>query len=156
MAVVSSAQAATPLTPPVQPATTSTRALAAPGTPAAARLVPPPTTSALPRPPAAQGGSPPAPAATRPLVATGGGFAVHLASLRDPAGAAEEWRRLRRLHPTLLQGVELRPPRPVEVPGQGTYYRVAGGAFATRAEAQAACARLRAAGQYCTVVAAAP
>jgi hypothetical protein len=76
--------------------------------------------------------------------------------LRNPAGAAEEWRRLRRLHPTLLQGVELRPPRPVEVPGQGTYYRVAGGAFATRAEAQAACARLRAAGQYCTVVAAAP
>jgi tetratricopeptide (TPR) repeat protein len=140
-------------TPPVPPAT-SARALAAPSTPpASARLVPPPTDPASPRPPAAQG-SPPGAVAGRPPVAAG--FAVHLASLRDPAGAAEEWRRLRRLHPTLLQGVELRPPRPVEVPGQGTYYRVAGGAFATRAEAQAACARLRAASQYCTVVAAAP
>jgi hypothetical protein len=43
------------------------------------------------------------------------------------------------------------PVPPVAVPGKGTFYRVAGGAFATRAEAQAACDRLRAGGQYCVV-----
>jgi hypothetical protein len=50
-----------------------------------------------------------------------------------------------------LAGLELRPAVPVAVPGKGTFYRVAGGAFATRAEAQAACDRLRAGGQYCEV-----
>ena len=80
-----------------------------------------------------------------------GRFAVQVASLRDPAGAAAEWRRLVRLHPSLA-GLEPQPARVAEVPGKGQFYRVLGGAFATRAEAEAACDRLLAEGSYCRPV----
>ena len=76
---------------------------------------------------------------------THGRFAIHVASVRDPAGVAAEWQRLVRLHPTLA-GLEPQPAKVAEIPGKGRFYRVLGGAFATRAEAQAACARLQAEG----------
>ena len=80
-----------------------------------------------------------------------GRFAIQVASLRDPAGVAAEWQRLVRLHPTLA-GLEPQPARVAEVPGKGRFYRVLGGAFATRAEAEAACDRLLAKGSYCRPV----
>jgi hypothetical protein len=89
---------------------------------------------------------------TRPALASSAGrFAVHLASVRDPAVVAGEWRRLAERHPSLAR-FEPRPPLLVAIPGKGTFYRVAGGAFATKAEAQALCERLRAQHQYCRVI----
>jgi tetratricopeptide (TPR) repeat protein len=79
------------------------------------------------------------------------GFAIHLASVRSPAAANEEWTRLATeldLDPRIRQVL----PQRVEVPGKGVFYRVEGGPFATRAEAAAACAPLAAAGQYCAVI----
>lgn len=89
--------------------------------------------------------------ATRPAAATGR-FALHVASLPSAAAVPGEWRRLSSRHPS-LKALPVRPPQAVEVVGKGIAYRVAGGAFATRAEAAAACERLRAAGQFCSVVA---
>jgi hypothetical protein len=71
--------------------------------------------------------------------------------VRDPAEAPGEWRRLARRHPSLA-GLAPGPPVAVELPGRGAYHRVLGGAFATRAEARAACDRLRAEGGGCAVV----
>jgi cytoskeleton protein RodZ len=89
---------------------------------------------------------------TRPALASSAGrFAVHLASVRDPAVVAGEWRRLAEHHPSLAR-FEPRPPLLVAIPGKGTFYRVAGGAFATKAEAQALCEHLRAQHQYCRVI----
>ena len=79
-------------------------------------------------------------------------FAVHVASVRDPADVPGEWRRLAGRYPSLA-GLEPQPPRTVEAPGKGVFHRVLGGAFATRAEAQAVCGRVRSAGGYCAVVA---
>jgi cell division septation protein DedD len=91
------------------------------------------------------------PEATTPQAEAAGRFAIQVASLRDPAGAADEWRRLVRLHPSLA-GLEPQPAKVAEIPGKGRFYRVLGGAFASRAEAEAACARLLAEGSYCRPV----
>ncbi|CAA9555076.1 MAG: hypothetical protein AVDCRST_MAG88-1045 [uncultured Thermomicrobiales bacterium] len=88
------------------------------------------------------------PAGAMPTPGTGR-FAVLVASVRDRAAVAGEWRRLARLHPSLA-GLEPQPPRVVEVSGKGTFHRVLGGSFETAAEARAACDRLRAEGAgYC-------
>jgi cell division septation protein DedD len=92
-----------------------------------------------------------APAAAPEVPPPAARFAVHVASVRDPADAPGEWRRLaRRSQP--LAGLEPQAPSTAEVPGKGTFHRVLGGAFATRAEAQAVCGRVRSAGGYCAVV----
>jgi cytoskeleton protein RodZ len=79
-------------------------------------------------------------------------FALHVASVREHASVPGEWRRLAKQYASLV-GMQARAPRRVEVPGKGIFYRVVGGAFATRAEAQAACERLRSEGGDCQVVA---
>jgi tetratricopeptide (TPR) repeat protein len=84
--------------------------------------------------------------------AAGDGFAVQVASVRDPAAAPAEWRRLAGRHRSLAD-LGPRRPRPVDVPGRGRFYRVLGGAFATRAVAEAACGPVRAGGRDCWVVA---
>jgi hypothetical protein len=81
-----------------------------------------------------------------------GRFAIYFFSVRPLARVASEWRRLMERHPELA-GFEPRPPRPVDVPGKGTMYPVEAGAFATRAEAQAICDRLRSRDQPCRVLA---
>jgi hypothetical protein len=102
----------------------------------------------------------PAPPATDPSRATAvapeappraAGVAIHVGSVRDPAEVPGEWQRLTGRY-RVLAGLEPQAPRKVEVPGKGVFYRVTGGAFATRAEAQAMCARLRSAGGYCMPV----
>lgn len=106
---------------------------------------------AEPSPEAAAAPPPAIPGAGGP----GGGFAVHVASVRDPASVPSEWRRLAGLHPALA---ELRPgpQQAVEIPGKGRFFRVLAGTFATRAEAAAACGRVRAQGRDCRAVATTP
>lgn len=79
------------------------------------------------------------------------GFAIHLASVSASAEVPGEWRRLARRFPDLADLRQL-APQAVDGAGKGTFYRVLGGPFATRGEAQAACARLRAQGASCEVV----
>jgi hypothetical protein len=102
----------------------------------------PPATEARP---AAASPQPPA----RPTVV--GRYAIQVAAVRDLAGVYREWRHLAERHPD-LGALGLRPPQRVEIRGGGTFYRVIVGAFATRADAQAACGRLREDGSCRTIV----
>jgi SPOR domain len=77
--------------------------------------------------------------------------AIHVASVRSPAEVPGEWQRLSGRY-QVLSGLELQAPTTVKIQGHGTFYRVIGGAFATRAEAQAVCEGLRSAGVYCMIV----
>ena len=79
-------------------------------------------------------------------------FAVHLASVRDPARVPDEWRVLVHAYPALA-GLGPLPPQPIEIPGQGTFYRVSAGPFPSRTDAQVACERVKGAGGECSVVA---
>jgi hypothetical protein len=119
--------------------------------PRAADPVPSPSVAG-PRPAAAPSTAPGRGGDADATAAATGRFAVHLASVPEPVGArgaASEWRRLARLHPSLAALRPL-PPRAVEVPGKGAFRRVLGGPFATAIEARAACDRLRAEGVgYC-------
>ncbi|HMR30189.1 MAG TPA: tetratricopeptide repeat protein [Geminicoccaceae bacterium] len=90
-------------------------------------------------------------APTTPAAAAQGGYAIHLESIRDGDKVEAEWQGLVRKHPSLA-GLGLRPALPVEVPGKGTYYRVAAGSFASREEAARACAPIKAAGAYCAIL----
>jgi len=83
---------------------------------------------------------------------THGDFAIQVALVRDPAEVLQEWQRLANRYPTLAD-LEPRPPRPAQVAGRGSFYGVVGGSFATKAEAWAACERLRGEGGECLVVA---
>ena len=78
-------------------------------------------------------------------------FALQVASVRESA-VATTWQRLLVQFPTELAGLELRPARAPKASRRSIYYPVIAGAFATRAEAQAACDRLQAAGGECLVV----
>jgi cytoskeleton protein RodZ len=86
-------------------------------------------------------------AATTP-VPPAGRFAVHVALVRNAADAAGEWQRLARRYSSLAD-LPVQTPRPVEVSGKGTFYRVLGGEFTTRAEARAVCDRVRSEGGGC-------
>ena len=77
-----------------------------------------------------------------------GAYAVQLAAVRAADQVSGEWQRLVRRYPD-LNGLELQPAQSVEVKGKGTFYRVIAGPLATRAEAQALCARLKKAGAFC-------
>jgi len=80
-----------------------------------------------------------------------GRFFIHLASVRSAEAARAEWRRLAE-HLDLPQDLRQRPPERVDIEGKGTFYRVAGGHFATRAAAAELCARIEAEDQYCAVM----
>ncbi len=90
-------------------------------------------------------------AATTP-VPPAGRFTVHVALVRNAADASGEWQRLARLYSSLAS-LAPQPARPVEVSGKGTFYRVLGGEFATRAEARAVCDKVRSEGGGCNEVA---
>ena len=92
----------------------------------------------------------PAPAVPAPPPA--GGWAVQVAAVRDPAEVPGEWRRVAARHPGVA-GLAPREPQAVEVPGRGRFWRVLAGSFATRAEAEAACARVRAGSGACRALA---
>jgi Tfp pilus assembly protein PilF len=139
--------------PPPSDLAVPTRTAAANGGPHLVESASPPPPPAPARAaPVAPATAPAAPAAPPPpTVGRGAGrFAVHVASVRELAAVPKEWQRVAERFPALA-GMGLRSPTAVAIPGKGTFYRVAGGAFATHDEAQAACDRLRAAGQYCEV-----
>ena len=97
-----------------------------------------------------------APAAERPVASSTAPpsatrVAVHVASVRHRAEVSGEWQRLAQRY-RVLAGLEPQAPRMVEVPGKGIFYRVIGGAFATRAEAQAVCESVRSAKGYCMII----
>ena len=80
-----------------------------------------------------------------------GRYAIHLASVRSPGSASEEWDRLRGIL-DLPSDIGQLEPRRVEVADRGVFYRVLGGPFASQAEAVAACGRIRDEGDYCAVL----
>ena len=94
---------------------------------------------ALPPPPLLEPMAPPAAAA---------GFAVQVASVTRADQVPGEWRRLVKRYPD-LGALELQPVQSVEVAGKGTFYRVIAGPLATKAKADALCARLKEAGAAC-------
>jgi hypothetical protein len=77
-------------------------------------------------------------------------FAIQVAAVHDLAEIPGEWKRLTRRYQALAD-LELQAPKTIEVPGKGTFYRVIGGSFETRAEAQTVCERLRLAGGACMI-----
>ena len=84
--------------------------------------------------------------------APAGRYAVHLASYRDAAGAAQGWSELRARFPALLAGKQLTLEH-VDLGERGVFQRLLAVPFATRAEAENLCSRLnaKAAMQYCLV-----
>lgn len=131
--------------PATPPAPTMTMApMADEGTPAMADAAPnrAPPSQAAPQPPAPPTvSSPSAP----------GRFRVHLASYRREADAERGWTVLSQRAPTLMQ--RLAPSTTVvDIPGRGRFVRLYGGAFATKAAAEAACFDLRRALGYCQLL----
>ncbi len=86
-----------------------------------------------------------APAAT-------GRFALHLASLKTVAGANKAWNALKSKHGPVLGELGL-ILQAADLGSRGTFQRVLAGPVAGKADARDLCRRLKAAGQYCTVVA---
>ncbi len=80
-----------------------------------------------------------------------GRFAIHLASVRSPVSATEEWIRLRDQLDLPSDIGQLEPMR-IEVVGQGVFYRVLGGPFESRSAAVAACQPIRDQGDFCAVL----
>ena len=80
-----------------------------------------------------------------------GRFAIHLASVRSPVSATEEWLRLRDLF-DLAPDIDQLEPERIELAEQGVFYRVVAGPFATRDAAAAACDPLRRKDAYCGVL----
>lgn len=111
-------------------------------------------TAPLPRPPA-----PPAPrvapahlvAPARPAPAAGRGTQVQLAALGSEAAAMNEWKRLERRMPRLLDG---RTPSVTRVEHGGhVFYRLRTGGFPGTAQAGAFCAEVKAKGGGCAIAA---
>jgi cell division septation protein DedD len=91
----------------------------------------------------------PAPTASS-TAASSGQYVVQLAALQSRDAATDAWARLVKKHTRLLAPLTL-DIEPVNVAGKGTFYRMRGAGFATRAEAEKRCADLKAAGQACLV-----
>jgi tetratricopeptide (TPR) repeat protein len=78
----------------------------------------------------------------------GDSVAVQVAAVPRADQVPTEWQRLVKRHPDLA-GLDLLPTQSVEVPGKGTFYRVIAGPLASKAKAEALCARLKKAGASC-------
>lgn len=100
-------------------------------------LVPtlPPTPAPAPAKPA-----PKAPAPAK-LAASGGGYSVQLAAVRDENAARGEWRRLRGRHADLLGALSLNVVR-ADLGAKGIFYRLRAGDLADKATAITLCQAL--------------
>ncbi|MEI8394693.1 MAG: SPOR domain-containing protein [Rhodospirillaceae bacterium] len=81
----------------------------------------------------------------------GGGYRIHLESYRDRKMLETAWTQLRNARSAVL-GSLTHSTASVNVKGKGTYLRLLAGPFATKAEAEQACAELRQSRQYCQPV----
>ena len=88
-------------------------------------------------------------AATLPAAAPS--FRVHLTSIRKAIGTLREWRRLRRVYPKLLSGLDVAVTRVDLGARRGVWYRVQGGPLG-RTEARALCDGFRERGVWCRVL----
>lgn len=91
----------------------------------------------------AKGAAKPAPAA-----ASGGNYAVHLASYRSQKGAADGWKVLQRQFPQ-LKGMTMQTSEFDNGKGRGTYTRLLAAGFPSEAAAKDFCRPLVAKGQFC-------
>ncbi|MDQ0393012.1 SPOR domain-containing protein [Labrys monachus] len=80
----------------------------------------------------------------------GTGFVVQVSSQKTPADAQTAYQALQRRFPAVIGGLKL-SVRKVDIADRGTYYRVRVGLWASSNEAQAFCAKLKAAGGDCVV-----
>jgi hypothetical protein len=119
---------------------------------AALAAAPAPSATATPAPaPVSYSPTPPV-AAERPAPEAGAeGYAIHLASYKEPRNAVRGWDVLRAEHELLLTGLT---PRATDVfiEGKGAFTRLIAGPFELGIDAEAACAVLREGGRYCAVL----
>jgi cell division septation protein DedD len=85
-----------------------------------------------------------------PALAAGDYF-VQLASVRTDVGARNEWKRLRKAHPTLFDDLALDVQR-ADLGDRGIFYRIRVGPFPNRATAQDMCGQIKAAKLACLVM----
>jgi hypothetical protein len=116
--------------------------------PAATAVAEPP--QPLPAPPRLKPAAVPAPPWAEPPVA--GRFLIEVGTVTPPAEAPTVWQRLVDRHASLA-ALEPRPPWRVQLPDRRIAHRIVAGAFATEAQARAACADLREDGGNCRVLA---
>ena len=86
-----------------------------------------------------------------PRESAGAGFAVHLASLKSPERAAQEWARLQQSFPGLLGDMTLKVEQ-VDLGDRGIFQRILVVPFPNKATALDMCVQLLAARQFCQVV----
>lgn len=122
---------------------------------AEAPAVAPPTVESvpIPEPPAVETAAATPPAEPAPAVVPANGdsaWRVQLASVRDEAGAAREWDRLKSRHPELLGALVLNIQSADLAAGR--FYRIQAGPVADRDAARKLCADLASVNQDCLVV----
>ncbi|NIY74423.1 SPOR domain-containing protein [Thalassospira sp. HF15] len=91
----------------------------------------------------------PAPAAKK--AAAAGAFRVQLASVREEAGAAAEWKRLSAKNKDLLGNLEMFVQR-IDIEGKGIFYRLQAGPLGDAAAAEKLCTDLKERSVGCLIV----
>lgn len=84
--------------------------------------------------------------------ATGPKYRVQLAAVRSPDQARQEWDRLRKKHPDLLEDLQLTVTKADLGSEKGIYYRLRAGPIADETAARALCAKLAKRNMGCLVV----
>lgn len=114
------------------------------GRPAAARRA----AAAANRPAPAPAGKAAAAPQISPMEREITGPVVHIASYRNEASALRGWEEVNGKNKALLANVQPIVRR-VDLGEQGTFYRLMAGSYASLGEAEAACIKLKEAGQFC-------
>lgn len=135
--------------PPAPLSTPPVRAAAAVTEPGPVALTPAPTVKPPAAPPAPKplAATPAASGVAAPAFSAGGVWLAQIASTSSEAGAIEEWSRRAKAWPDLFSSAE-RSIQTADVNGQ-TRYRLRVGAFASKADATAYCAEVKARGGNC-------
>ncbi len=97
---------------------------------------------------AASAAAKPAAATVSPLNREITGPVLHIASYRSEASAMKGWEEVIGKNKALLPNVQPIVRR-VDLGEQGTFYRLMAGSYASMAEAESACVKLKEAGQFC-------
>ena len=106
------------------------------------------STVARPAAGAAAAAAKPAAAAVSPLNREITGPVLHIASYRSEASAMKGWDEVIGKNKALLANVQPIVRR-VDIAEQGTFYRLMAGSYASMSDAEAACVKLKEAGQFC-------